>query len=196
MHVCINDPKGLADIIYILVYACIWYACMCYANSMKIQKIISRSVARRPATVDSHRFFCGFRGFYGILFAFLLIFGRFRDSQDVLGVLEGPRRARGSLGRSPGRFWDLLGRPGRVPGRRPIITVRKQIRYKYKGFGAWAIFSDVKRRLDFVFIVFRSVVFVNRGGAFLVKQLKIEGFEFGPVRNFQVTNDDKVGFGR
>ena len=47
------------------------------------------------------------------------------------------------------------------------------------------MFSDVKGRLDFLgfFIVFRSVVFVNRGGDFLVKQMKIEGFEFGPVRN-------------
>ena len=116
--------------------------------------------------------------FYVILCAFLLIFVRFRDSQGVLGVLEGPRRALGGLGSSPGRFWDLLGRPGRVPGRRPIITFRRQIRYKYRGFGAWAIFSDVKGRLDFVcfFIVFRSVVFVNRGGEFVVKQTKIEGF--------------------
>ena len=113
-----------------------------------------------------------------MLFTVLLIFVRFRDSQDVLGVLEGPRRALGGLGKSPGRFWHLLGRPGGVPGRRPIITFRRQIRYKYYGFGAWAIFSDVKGRLDFVcfFIVFRSVVFVNRGGEFFVKQVKIEGF--------------------
>ena len=123
---------------------------------------------------------------------------RFRDSQDVLGVLEGPRRALGGLGSSPGRFWDLLGRPGGVPGRRPIITFRRQIRYKYIGFGAWAIFSDVKGRLDFVcfFIVFRSVDFVNWGGEFIVKHVKIEGFEFGPVRNFQENHDEKVGFGR
>ena len=75
----------------------------------------------------------------------------FLDSQDVLGVLEGPLRALGGLGSSPGRFWDLLGRPGGVPGRRPIITFRRQIRYKYTGFGAWAIFSDVKGRLDFIY---------------------------------------------
>ena len=56
----------------------------------------------------------------------------------------------------------------------------------------------MKGRLDFVcfFIVFRSVIFVNRGGEFLVKQMKIEGFEFGPVRNFQEHHDEKVGFGR
>ena len=56
----------------------------------------------------------------------------------------------------------------------------------------------MKGCLDFVcfFIVFRSVVFVNRGGKFFVKQMKIEGFEFGPVRNFQETHDEKVGFGR
>ena len=47
-----------------------------------------------------------------------------------------------------------------------------------------------------VFIVFRSVVFVNRGGEFLVTQMKIEGFEFGPVRNFQETHDEKVGLER
>ena len=50
--------------------------------------------------------------FYVILYELLLIFVRFRDSQGVLGVLESPRRALGGLGSSPGRFWDLLGRPG------------------------------------------------------------------------------------
>mgnify|MGYP000308637874 CR=1 FL=1 len=105
--------------------------------------------------------------------ACLLIVVRFRDTQGVLGVLEGPRRALGGLGSSPGRFWDLLGRPGGVPGRRPIITFRRQIRYKYVGFEAWAIFSDVKGRLDFVcfLIVFRSVDFVNWGGEFIVKHV-------------------------
>ena len=74
----------------------------------------------------SFRFiFYGSHTFYVIFFAFLLIFHRFRDSQDVLGVLEGPRRALKVLGSSPGRFWDVLGRPGRVPGRRPIMTFRK-----------------------------------------------------------------------
>ena len=108
--------------------------------------------------------------FYVILYAFLLIFVRFRDSQGVLGVLESPRRALGGLGSSPGRFRDLLGPPGRVLGRRPIITFRRQIRYKSVGFGAWAIFSDVKGRLDFVcfFIVFLSVDFVNWGGELIV----------------------------
>ena len=121
-----------------------------------------------------------------MLYEFLLIFVRFRGSQGVLGVLGSPRRALGGLGSSPGRFWDLLGRPGGVPGRRPIITFRRQIRYKSIGFGAWAIFSDVKGRLDFVCfsIVFRSVDFANWGGEFIVKHVKIEGFEFGPVRNF------------
>ena len=63
-----------------------------------------------------------------VLFYFvyvLLIFVRFRGSQGVLGVLGGPRRALGGLGSSPGRFWDLLGRPGGGSGRRPIITFRK-----------------------------------------------------------------------
>ena len=128
----------------------------------------------------------------------LFFFARFCDSQGVLGVLEGPQRGLGGLGSSPDRFWDLLGRHGGVPGRRPIISFRRQIRYKYKGFGVWAIFSVVKGRLDFVcfFIVFRSVVFVNRGGEFFVKQMKIGGFEFGPVRNVQEKHDETVGFGR
>ena len=76
--------------------------------------------------------FLWFLKFYVILLAFLLISVRFRDTQGVLGVPEGPRRALGGLGSSPGRFWDLLGRPGGVPGRRPIITFRRQIRYKYE----------------------------------------------------------------
>ena len=67
-----------------------------------------------------------------MLFAFFVIFVRFRDSQGVLGVLEGPRRGLGGLGSSPGKFWDLLGRPGVVPGRRPIITFRRQIHYNCK----------------------------------------------------------------
>ena len=45
------------------------------------------------------------------------------------------------------------------------------------------------------FNVFLSVVFVNRGGEFLVKQQKNEGFEFGSLRNFQEKDDEKVGFG-
>ena len=53
-----------------------------------------------------------------IFFDFLLIFHRFRDSQDVLGVLENPRRALGSLGRSPDGFGtsrsDLGGSQGGV----------------------------------------------------------------------------------
>ena len=56
----------------------------------------------------------------------------------------------------------------------------------------------MKGRLDFVcfFIVFRSVVLVNWGGGFIVKHVKIEGFEFGPVRNFQENHDEQVRFGR
>ena len=109
--------------------------------------------------------------FYVILFVFLLISVRFRGSQGVLGVLGGPRRALGGLGSSPGRFWDLLGRPGGVPGRRPIITFRRQIHYKYEGFGAWANFSDLWGPLDFLcfFIVFSSMVFVEWGGGIVVK---------------------------
>ena len=101
---------------------------------------------------------------------------------DLGGVSGAPRVGFGTFSETWG-----------VPGRRPIITFRRQIRYKYKGFGAWAIFSDVKGRLDFVcfFIVFQSVVFVNRGGEFFVKQMKIEGFEFGPVRNFQEKHNNK-----
>ena len=109
---------------------------------------------------------------------------------ELWGVSGGPRVGFGT-------FWgDLGGSLGGV--RRPIINFRKHIRYKFSGFAAWAIFSDVKGCLDFVcfFIVFRSVVFVNRGGEFLVKHVKIEGFEFGPVRIFQENHDEKVGFGR
>ena len=56
----------------------------------------------------------------------------------------------------------------------------------------------MKGRLDFVcfFIVFRSVDFVNWAGEFIVKHMKIEGFQFGPVRNFQENHDEKVGVGR
>ena len=119
-----------------------------------------------------------------------------------------PRASWGSWG-ALGELWGVSGAPrvgfgtfwgdlGGGPGRRPIITFRRQIRYKYRGFGASAIFSDVKGCLDFVcfFIVFWSVVFVNRGGEFLVKHVKIEGFEFGPVLIFQENHDEKVGFGR
>ena len=55
----------------------------------------------------------------------------------------------------------------------------------------------MKGRLDFVcfFIVFRSVVFVNWGGEFFVKHMKIEGFEFGPVVIFKkiMTNKQVLG---
>ena len=46
------------------------------------------------------------------------------------------------------------------------------------------------------FNVFWSVTFVNWGSEMVVKPWKIEGFEFGPLRNFQETDDEKVGFGR
>ena len=56
----------------------------------------------------------------------------------------------------------------------------------------------MKGRLDFVcfFIVFRSVVFVNRGGEFVVKLMKNEGFEFGQIRNFHDKYNEQVSFGR
>ena len=41
-----------------------------------------------------------------------------------------------------------------------------------------------------------SLTFVNRGGEFVVKPTKNEGFEFGPVRKFQEKHYEKVGFGR
>ena len=100
MHVCINDPKGSADIIYSLVYACIWYACMCYANSLKIQKIISRSVARRPATVESHRFSVVFDGF---------MLSCLRFCSFSVGFVT-PRTSWGSW-KVLGELWEVWGGP-------------------------------------------------------------------------------------
>ena len=128
------------------IYSRICMHMVCMHVLYKFYENSENCIQKRCAQTRHCRFpsiFCGFRWFYVILFEFLFIFGRLRDSQDVLGVLEGPRRDLGVLRSSPGRFWDLLGRPGRVPGRRPIITFRRQIRYKCLGFGAWAIFSDV-----------------------------------------------------
>ena len=78
------------------------------------------------------------------------------------------------------------------------MTFRRQIHYKYLGFGAWAIFSDLWGRRDCLcfFNVFPSVVFVEWGGEFIVKPLEIEGFAIGPLRKVQENNDEKVGFGR
>ena len=89
--------------------------------------------------------------FYVILCTFLLIFSRFRGSQGVLGVLEGPRRALGGLGSSPGRFWDFLGRPGGSLG------------------GVQSLLLGGK-------YITNTEVLENRGGEFLVKHMKIEGF--------------------
>ena len=52
--------------------------------------------------------------------------------------------------------------------------------------------------MDFVcfFNVLLSVLFVNRGGEFVVKLVEFEGFQFGPLRIFQEKHDEKVGFGR
>ena len=103
------------------------------------------------------------------------------------GVLEGPRRALRLLGSSTGRFWDLLGWSGGVPGRRPIITFRRQIRYKYWGFAAWAIFSDLWGHRDFLcfFNVFPSVVFVEWGGEFIVKRWKLKFLRLGSYVKFK-----------
>ena len=111
---------------------------------------------------------------------------------------EGPSESSGGSRELPGYILGPFGATWGIPGRRPIITFKKQRRYKYRGFGAWAIFSDVKGRLDFVsfLIVFRSVDVVNWGGEFIVKHVKIEGFQFGPVHNFQENIVEKVGFGR
>ena len=52
--------------------------------------------------------------------------------------------------------------------------------------------------MDFVcfFNVCLRVIVVNRGGEFVVKPVKFEGFQFGPLRKCQETNDEKDGFGR
>ena len=36
---------------------------------------------------------------------------------------------------------------------------------------------------------------MNRGGEFVVKPMNLESSECGPLRKFQETNDEKVGFG-
>ena len=63
---------------------------------------------------------------------------------------------------------------------------------------SWGVLEGPQRFwiLFVFFIVFRSMVFVNRGGEFFVKPLEFEGFQFGPLRIFQETHDEKVGFGR
>ena len=97
---------------------------------------------------------------------------RFCGSQDVLGVLDGRRRALRVLGSSLGRFWDLVGRPGRFPGRRPMITFRRRKRYKYLEVLELGRFSVTCGGvwIFFVFSLFlSSVVFVEWGGEFVVK---------------------------
>ena len=121
---------------------------------------------------------------------------RFRDCQDVLGVLEGPRWGLRVLGTTPGRFWGLLGRPGRSVGGVQSLclggkyvtntTVLELGRFSVT-WGVWVLF---------VFYVCLSRIFVNRGGEFVVKRMKQECFEFWPVRNFQEKYNEHVDFGR
>ena len=47
-----------------------------------------------------------------------------------------------------------------------------------------------------IFNVLLSVIFVNRGGEFVVKPFKMEGFEFGPLRTCQEKHDEQLGFGK
>ena len=48
----------------------------------------------------------------------------------------------------------------------------------------------------FVFsMFFLSLIIVNRGGEFVVKPMKNEGLEFGPLRKCQEQHDENVGFG-
>ena len=53
-------------------------------------------------------------------------------------------------------------------------------------------------RLDFLcfFIVFSSVVFLEWGGEFVVKRMKLEGFAIGPLRRFEENHGETVGCGR
>ena len=94
-----------------------------------------------------------------------------------------------------GTFWgDLGGSLGGVQSSLlggTYVTNTKGLelgRFSVTWRGVWILF--------FFFIVFRSVVFVNRGGEFLVKQMKNEGFEFGPLRKFQYKYDEIVAFWR
>ena len=52
--------------------------------------------------------------------------------------------------------------------------------------------------MDFVYfgIVFLSLTIVNWGGGSVVKHVKSEGFDLGPLRKCQETYDERVDFGR
>ena len=56
------------------------------------------------------------------------------------------------------------------------MTFRRQIRYKYKGFGAWAIFSETKGLSSFCsfFMVFSNVPSAEQGAEFVEKTLEFE----------------------
>ena len=60
------------------------------------------------------------------------------------------------------------------------------------------IFSDLRGRRHFLcfFNVFPSVVFVEWGGEFIVKHMKIEGFSIWSLRKVEENHDETVGFGR
>ena len=105
-----------------------------------------------------------------IIILLFLIFHRFRDSQGVLGVLEGPRRALRVLGSSLGRF-DLLGRPGGVAGgvQRSLLGGEYIINTKVLELGPFSVTCGGVW-IFFVFpSFFSSVVFVEWGVEIVVK---------------------------
>ena len=62
--------------------------------------------------------------------------------------------------------------------------------------GRFSVTCRGVRIFFFFFNVCPSVIFVEWGGEFNVKPVKIEGFAIGPLRKVQENDDEKVGFGR
>ena len=114
--------------------------------------------------------------------------GSWRSLGELLGVSGAPRVGFvtfwGDLGGSLGGVQSsLLG--GEYVTHTKVLELG---RFSVTWRGVWILF---------VFSLFSGVFFfVNRGDEFIVKQLKIEGFEFGPVRNVQENHNEKVSFGR
>ena len=114
--------------------------------------------------------------------------GSWRALGELWGVSGAPRVGFGT-------FWGDLG--GSLGGVQSLLLGGKYVtntkvlelgRFSVTCRGVWIFF-------DFSMFLL-SLIFVNQGGASVVKQTKNEGFEFEEVRNFQYKYDEKVGYGR
>ena len=114
--------------------------------------------------------------------------GSWRALRELWGVSGAPRVGFGTSWRHLGE--SLGGVQSSLLGGKYVTNT------KVLEFGRFSVTCRSVWILFVFFNVFVESDFCESGSEFIVKLTKNEGFEFGPVRNFQAKYDEQVGFGR